>query len=89
MTDDLPSAITSDTFTAVGSGGATGFTASGSGNINDTVNLPVGGTITYTLHRQHRLGATGTLVNTATVTRANRGDRSEPRATTAPPTPTR
>ena len=47
---------------------ATGFTASGSGNINDTVNLPVGATITYTLIANIASGATGTLVNTATVT---------------------
>ena len=68
VTDVLPAAITSDTFTAVGSGGASGFTASGSGNINDTVNLPIGGTITYTLHANIASNATGTLVNTATVT---------------------
>jgi len=68
VTDILPPAISSDTFTAVGSGGASGFTASGSGNINDTVNLPVSGTITYTLHANIASSATGTLVNTATVT---------------------
>jgi uncharacterized repeat protein (TIGR01451 family) len=68
VTDVLPAAITSDTFTAVGSGGASGFTASGSGNINDTVNLPLGSTITYTLLAHIASSATGTLVNTATVT---------------------
>ncbi len=65
--DNLPAAITSDTFTAVGSGGATGFTASGTGNISDTVNLPNGATITYTLHANIAANATGTLSNTATV----------------------
>ncbi len=49
VTDVMPAAIASDTFTAVATGGATGFTASGSGNINDTVNLPAGSTITYTV----------------------------------------
>jgi uncharacterized repeat protein (TIGR01451 family) len=68
VTDVLPSAISSATFTAVGSGGASGFTASGSGNINDTVNLPVSSTITYTLHANIASSATGNLVNTATVT---------------------
>ena len=68
VSDVLPAAIASDTFTAVGSGGASGFTASGGGNINDTVNLPVGGTITYTLHANISSSATGNLVNTATVT---------------------
>jgi uncharacterized repeat protein (TIGR01451 family) len=68
VSDVLPVEIISDTFTAVGSGGASGFTASGSGNINDTVNLPVGATVTYTLIANIAANATGTLVNTATVT---------------------
>ncbi len=68
MTDALPPAITSDTFTATQSGGASGFTASGSGNINDTVNLPAGSSITYTLNANIASNATGNLVNTATVT---------------------
>ena len=68
VSDVLPAAITSDTFTAVGSGGATGFSASGSGNINDTVNLPLNATITYTLQANISSSASGNLVNTATVT---------------------
>ena len=67
VSDILPASVGSDTFTAVGSGGASGFTAGGSGNINDTVNLPVGATITYTLVANIASSATGTLVNTATV----------------------
>lgn len=66
--DLFPSAITSDNFTAVGTGGAAGFTASGTGNINDTVDLPVNATITYTVVAQIASSATGSLVNTATVT---------------------
>src|SRR5439155_1580230 len=68
VSDMLPAAIVSDTFTAVGSGGAAGFTASGSGDINDTVDLPAGSTITYTLNASISSSATGSLVNTATVT---------------------
>ncbi len=68
VTDTMPAGIASDTFTAVATGGATGFSASGSGNINDTVNLPVGSTITYTVVASISPAATGTLVNTATVT---------------------
>src|SRR2546426_7567675 len=68
VSDILPASVGSDTFTAVGSGGASGFTASGSGNINDTVTLPVGATITYTLVASIASDATGSLVNTATVT---------------------
>ncbi len=68
VSDILPAAVTSDTFTAVASGGASGFTASGSGNINDSVNLPAGSSITYTLLANITSSATGSLVNTATVT---------------------
>ena len=85
----MPAAIASDTFTAVATGGASGFTASGSGNINDTVNLPVGSTITYTVVANISGSASGNLVNTATVTRAGRRDRPESGQQSARPTPTR
>ncbi len=65
--DTFPVILTGVTYTAVPSGGATGFTASGSGTINDTVNMPVGSTITYTVTGTVSPSATGTLVNTATV----------------------
>ena len=45
----LPAALTDVSYTALGSGGASGFTAAGSGNIADTVSLPVGATVTYTV----------------------------------------
>ncbi len=38
-----------DNYTAVGTGTASGFTASGSGDIDDSVNLPPGTSITYTV----------------------------------------
>jgi len=68
VADVMPSAISSDTYTATPSGGATGFT-SASGNINDTVNLPVGSSITYTVNATVTSSATPTLSlsNTATV----------------------
>jgi len=50
----------------VGAGGGT-CTASGSGNINNTVNLPAGGSVTYTASCTISASATGTLSNTATV----------------------
>jgi hypothetical protein len=50
----------------VGAGGGT-CTASGSGNIDDTVNLPVGGSVTYTLAGTISPSFIGTLSNTATV----------------------
>jgi uncharacterized repeat protein (TIGR01451 family) len=67
--DAFPSAIGSDSYTAVGSSGtSSGFTPSGSGNINDTVNLASGATIVYTVIAQIASSATGSLVDTATVT---------------------
>jgi uncharacterized repeat protein (TIGR01451 family) len=66
VVDTLPAAITGATWTAVYAGGATG-PASGSGNINATVNIPVGGTATFTLTGTVNAGATGTLANTATI----------------------
>lgn len=66
VTDTFPAAITSATWTCVGAGGGT-CTAAGAGNINDSVNLPVGGSVTYTVMANIGAGASGTLVNTATV----------------------
>jgi len=51
----------------VGAGGGT-CTASGSGNIDDTASLPVGGSVIYTLTGTISALATGSLSNTATVT---------------------
>jgi len=65
--DTFPAAITAASWTCVGAGGGT-CTASGSGNVNDTVNLPAGGSVTYTVMASISGGASGTLSNTATVT---------------------
>ena len=67
VADTFPAALTC-TWTCVGAGGGT-CTAAGSGNINDTVNLPAGGSVTYTASCTISPSATGTLVNTATVQR--------------------
>jgi uncharacterized repeat protein (TIGR01451 family) len=66
--DTFPAALTC-TWTCVGAGGGT-CTAAGSGNISDTVDLPVGGSATYTASCTINAAATGTLSNTATVTSA-------------------
>ncbi|HEY1734077.1 MAG TPA: hypothetical protein VGG23_06480, partial [Acidimicrobiales bacterium] len=68
VADNPPPAITSDIWTATSSGGATGFSAAGSGSINDTVNMPSGSTITYTITANISAAATGSLSNTATIT---------------------
>ncbi len=68
IADPLPSALTSATYTATETGGASGYTASGSGNIDDTaVSLPAGSTITYTLTATVSPTASGTLSNTPTL----------------------
>jgi len=66
VADTFPAVLTGVTWTCVGAGGGT-CTASGSGNINNTVNLPAGGSVTYTVSATVSAAATGTLSNTATV----------------------
>ncbi|MFL6235594.1 MAG: hypothetical protein ACJ76N_20830, partial [Thermoanaerobaculia bacterium] len=66
VADTFPASLTC-TWTCVGAGGGT-CTASGSGNLNDTVNLPAGGSVTYTASCTISSAANGLLTNTATVT---------------------
>ncbi|MCE9525292.1 MAG: DUF11 domain-containing protein, partial [Planctomycetales bacterium] len=69
VADAFSASFTGATYTATSTGGATGFTASGSGSINDTaVNLPVGSTITYVVTGTIAAGTTGSMSNTASVT---------------------
>jgi uncharacterized repeat protein (TIGR01451 family) len=68
VTDTFPGIFTGVTFTATQSGGASGFAASGTGNINNTVTMPSGSVITYKATGNVSSAATGTLSNTATVT---------------------
>ena len=68
VADTFPTLLTGETFTATQTGGASGFTASGSGDIDDTVAMPANSTITYTVNGLIRSSATGTISNTATVT---------------------
>lgn len=67
VTDNFPAALNTCNWSCSGSGGGT-CAASGSGNISDTtVNLPVGGSVTYSTSCFSDSDATGTLSNTATV----------------------
>ena len=72
VTDHFPAVLSGVTYTSVATSpnvsSPTGNTISGTGDINDTVNLPVGSTITYTITGTLGPAATGTLSNTATVT---------------------
>jgi hypothetical protein len=65
--DVFPAIISGVTFTSVASGGATGNTPAGTGDIDDTVSLPIGTSITYTANGTIDSTAIGTLFNTATV----------------------
>ncbi|HEV7768290.1 MAG TPA: IPTL-CTERM sorting domain-containing protein [Thermoanaerobaculia bacterium] len=67
LVDTFPAACTSVTFTSSASGGASGNTAAGAGNINDAaLNLPAGASVTYVATCNISASATGNLVNTAT-----------------------
>jgi uncharacterized repeat protein (TIGR01451 family) len=69
VTDTFPAACTGVTWTCVGAGGGS-CTAAGSGDIADTVDLPAGGSVTYTATCNIDPAATGTLANTATIAAA-------------------
>ena len=60
--------IASASWTCVGSGGATCTAGRVTGDIVDTVDMPVGGTVTYTLVVELKCDASGDLINQATVT---------------------
>ena len=66
--DTFSSLLENVNYTSTTSGGASGNTASGTGNINDSLNLPVDGSVTYQVTSTLRSDATGTLGNTATIT---------------------
>ncbi|MDX1997344.1 MAG: IPTL-CTERM sorting domain-containing protein, partial [Thermoanaerobaculia bacterium] len=65
VADTFPASLSGCTWTCAGSGGGT-CTAAGSGNLNDTVNLPAAASVTYTATCNISAAATGSLVNTAT-----------------------
>jgi len=68
VTDIKPAQVTTWNWTCTQSGGATGCTPMlGNGNFNDTVNLPNGGRIKYTVTTNIAIGSSGNLVNTAVV----------------------
>ncbi len=71
VSDSFPAFFGGVTFTATQTGGASGFTASGSGNIHDTVTMPGGSVITYIATGTISLSATGTISDTVTVTAPN------------------
>ncbi len=66
VTDTFPPILTGVSWSCTASAGSS-CTASGTGDIADTVTILPGGTLTYTVNATVVPDATGTLVNTATV----------------------
>ncbi len=66
VTDNFPAILTGISWSCTASAGSS-CSASGVGNIADTVNLLPGGSLSYTVNATVVAGATGSLVNTATV----------------------
>ena len=66
VTTTLAPAIAQSTWTAAYAGGGTG-SFSGAGNLNSQIDLPVGGSATFTIRSTIGAGATGSLVSTASV----------------------
>ena len=67
VTDTFPAAITGVSWTCSASAGSSCGAPSGTGNINQLVNLAVGGTVIFNADATLSPGATGTVSNTATV----------------------
>ncbi|QIL72075.1 DUF11 domain-containing protein [Diaphorobacter sp. HDW4B] len=67
VSDALPAGITKANWTCVAAAGAT-CTGTGSGSLNDKVNLPSGTSVTYKVVLSVPTTFTGALVNTASVT---------------------
>ncbi len=67
VTDTVPASVTGVTWSCVPAGGGSCAASSGSGNISTTVDLPVGATATFTVTGMVAAGATGNLVNTASI----------------------
>jgi large repetitive protein len=76
VTDTVPADLSSCAWTCVGANGGT-CTANGTGNIADSVTLPVGGTATYTATcAVSATSSASTVANTATI--ANPGPVTDP-----------
>jgi uncharacterized repeat protein (TIGR01451 family) len=66
VTDTFPQALSACTWSCTGTSGGT-CPASGSGNINNSVNLPAGASVSFLATCSIAASATGTLTNTASI----------------------
>jgi uncharacterized repeat protein (TIGR01451 family) len=67
INDMFPTTFTNVTYTATQIGGASGYTATGSGDIHDDVAIPAGGKITYKASGRISESASGSIADTASV----------------------
>ena len=67
VSDVFPPELTNCSWTCVGTGGGICSAGPVAGDLSDMVDLPLGGSVTYTATCTIDPGATGTLANTATV----------------------
>jgi LPXTG-site transpeptidase (sortase) family protein len=67
LTDNFPASLTNISWICSGTGGAT-CSASGNGNLSDSVSIPAGQSVTYTINATALSSATGNLVNSAAAT---------------------
>ncbi len=68
ITDTFPAGLTGVTWTcASGGGGGVCGNPNGAGNINETANLPAGGSVVFTVNATVGAAFVGTITNTATV----------------------
>ena len=68
VADAVPSTLLGATWTCTGADGGTCGSGAGTGSISEVVNLPVGATVTYVVTATVDPAATGTLVNSASIT---------------------
>ncbi|HMB53762.1 MAG TPA: hypothetical protein VKU40_10615, partial [Thermoanaerobaculia bacterium] len=68
VTDNFPAAVTGVTWTCAAAGGAACPNAAGAGDVAETVTLPAGGMLTYTVSGTVDAGASGSISNTASLT---------------------
>jgi len=68
VTDTFPGDVTGVTWTCAPAGGAACPNAAGAGDVSETVDLPAGGSVTYTVDGTVDAGAVGSIMNTASLT---------------------
>lgn len=81
LIDNFSAKITSATWTSTAVNGATGNTVASSGNIAETLNLPAGASVIYTVTANISAAALGSLINTATVSQVGDTDSDNDTAT--------